>query len=216
MEHLIRTYQEAFEQFGDSPKAVLWPKGRQDVRFKALTKYIHKTTPFSILDFGCGLGHLCDFLQEASYNQFSYTGVDLVPAFIEHNQQKFSTHKFQCIKQVSDIKGQYDYIVSSGAFNILYCADMAQHQEMVFDALEHLFQCANVALSVNFMRDEVDYMQESAFHQNINLLYTFVSTSLSKRIDIDTTYMPFEYTITVFKQQEFTKPDLLYSFPVSL
>ena len=58
---IIKQYQESFAMHGDSPAAVMWPRGRQELRFNALTKHFSNNN-FSVLDFGCGLGHLKSYL----------------------------------------------------------------------------------------------------------------------------------------------------------
>ncbi len=209
MEHLRNLYRDAYLIHGDSPKSVHWPKGRQDMRFVALTKNIQQEKGFSILDFGCGLAHLYDFLN-TKYRDVKYTGADILPEFITADRKKYPNAEFLLIDDAVEIKGKYDYIVASGVFNILFNADVKKHKEKVFEAITSLFNFSNVFLSVNFMTDAVDFMQEGAYHQNVAELCTFVSANLSKRIVIDQSYMPYEYTITIFKDQTIIRPDNIY------
>ena len=48
----------------------------QELRFKVLERVIFPHA--SILDVGCGLGNLYDYLRNRGYN-FGYTGVDILP-----------------------------------------------------------------------------------------------------------------------------------------
>src|SRR5207253_1671348 len=102
----------------------------------------------------------------------------------------------------SDIPGTYDHIVSSGTFNILYAPDACAHRDMVFRLLELLFEKANVSLSVDFMTDVVDYRQAGAYHQNVSELYAFAAAKLSRRLLLDQSYMLYEYTLTIWKNQQ--------------
>jgi len=209
MDHIVKQYQKAYHEHGDSPSSVLWPKGRQDIRFFALIKHIPLNSSFSILDFGCGLAHLSEYLTSTG-RSFDYTGADIVPEFILSNKERYPKGVFINIKDVEDIQQQYDYIVASGTFNILYVNNKQEHTQIVFNYLTHLFNKANVYLSVNFMTDKVDFMQKEAYHQDLNSLIEFVQSKLSKRIIIDHSYMPYEYTITVFKNQEIIRPENTY------
>lgn len=209
MEHIRDSYRNAYLEHGDSPKSVLWPKGRQDLRFDALTKHVSKEAPFSVLDFGCGLAHLKDYLAARS-SSFSYTGVDILPEFIEANRVKYPNDHFQVISEVQDIRGSFDYVVASGTFNMLYFEELEKHKSYVFDTLTRLFDKTSGYLSVNFMTDQVDFMQEGAYHQNIAELHNFVSTRLSKRLLIDQSYMPYEYTVTIWKDASIVRPDNVY------
>ena len=209
MDHIKELYRKAFSKYGDSSEAVLWPKGRQDVRFNALTKHISGVKHFSLLDFGCGLAHLRPFLAQ-HYRDFSYTGVDIVHEFVEANTLKYPSDSFLKIQNVNEIKKQYDYIVASGTFNISFCESQQEHKELMFEILKTLFKQTNRYLSLNFMTDVVDYKQEGAYHQNVKEIYDFFFGNLSKRIVIDQSYMPYEYTVTVWKDQSIIKPDNMY------
>ena len=63
--NLIEQYQRAFAVYGDTPSGVLWPRGRQDLRFEALTRHF-SGDGFSVLDYGCGLAHLKSYLDQRS------------------------------------------------------------------------------------------------------------------------------------------------------
>jgi len=209
MKHIREAYRAAYRENGDSPKSVLWPKGRQDLRFKALTNHIAKDTRVSILDFGCGLAHLRDYLHQQSF-AFSYTGADIVPEFIEANRAKFPDDRFLLIKDASDIKDSFDHVVISGTFNMLYFEEREKHRDYIFDALAHLFDKTHHCLSVNFMTDQVDFVQGGAYHQNMAELHNFVSGKLSRRLLIDQSYMPYEYSITIWKDASIIRPDNVY------
>ena len=209
MKQIINLYETALAQYGDSPNSVLWPKGRQAERFTALTKHILKAGQFSLLDFGCGLAHLKPYLN-AYFEDVTYSGVDLVSAFISINSDKYPQETFYSIESVNDIKDSYDYIVSSGAFNILYSQDSLKHQEIVFEILAALFEKTKIALSVNFMSDQVDFVAPSAYHQNILSLYQYLTSKLSKRILIDQSYMPYEFTVVIWKNNTIIRPENIY------
>lgn len=209
MKKIINLYETALAQHGDSPESVLWPKGRQAERFSALTKHILKTGQFSLLDFGCGLAHLKPYL-DTYYKDVAYSGVDIVSAFLAINRDKYPQDTFYSIESVNDIKDSYDYIVSSGAFNILYAPDNVKHQEMVFEILAALFEKTRISLSVNFMTDQVDFVQPGAYHQNILSLYQYITSKLSKRILFDQSYMPYEFTVVIWKNQTINRPENIY------
>ncbi len=209
IEHVVRLYESAFREHGDSPRAVLWPKGRQEQRFEALTRHIRQQGGFSVLDYGCGLGHLKPFL-DARYREVSYTGVDAVPAFVEACATKYAASVFICAESPTDVPGRFDYVVSSGAFNILYEPGDGMHQQRVFRILEELFARADVYLAADFMTDAVDYRQPLAYHQSPAALLRFASERLSRRLVIDQSYLPFEYALTVWKDARIRRPDGVY------
>ena len=197
---IIKDYSEAFEIHGDSPKSVMWPKGRQKERFNALMRFVPNKDKFSILDYGCGLAHLLDFLEE-NHKKYDYTGCDIVDDFIQHNLNKYKNSTF-FNSHNQKIISKYDYIVVSGVFNILYTDDEIEHKNIVFETIEMLFKQTNKSLAINFMTDQVDFKSPTAYHQNIVELYEFCYNNISRRLNIDQTYMPYEFTITLFRNQE--------------
>jgi SAM-dependent methyltransferase len=208
LDPMIRLYREAFRAHGDSPAAVLWPKDRQALRFGALTRGI-ETGGFSILDYGCGLAHLHDHLA-ARFSRFEYSGADAVPEFIAACRVKQPALRFFEIRQPEGLGGPYDYVVLSGVFNVRYTPDAAEHQRLVFDTLRSLWPLARRALAVNFMIDRVDIQQAGACHQGIQEILAFARDEMSPRLLLDHSYMPYEYTLTVFADAKVLHPANVY------
>jgi len=208
VDKVIDMYRDAYRQFGNAKEAVLWPKGRQKERFDVLTSPI-KSANFSILDYGCGLAHLKKYL-DAAYHSYTYTGVDIVSEFIAENSQNYPNDTFAHIRSHDEILERHDFVVISGVFNILYETSYEQQWDYIQKVLEHLFSLTDVCLSCNFMTDNVDFTQQDAYHQNIPQLYQFITSKLSKRFVIDQSYMPYEFTVHVYKNQEIVRPDNIF------
>ena len=208
MDRLVELYQRSYAVHGDSPAAVQWPRGRQELRFDALTSHIVEES-FSLLDFGCGLAHLKKYL-DAKFPHFRYHGVDIVPEFIGDCSRMYPDASFNLIRRHTDVGGEFDHVVISGAFNLLYGTGVAQHRATVREALVYLFRLTRIALSVNFMTDRVDFRQEHAYHEDVLDLYKFACENLSPRLALDQSYMPYEFTLTVFRDREIVRPDNIY------
>jgi len=200
MKHIIAQYNKAFEAFGDSPQAVLWGKGNQDIRFNALISHFHLEKVHTLVDFGCGLAHLYPFLKNKGYNE-RYIGVDIVQNFLAQSKQKYPTEIFKESDEFLSDNQTYDLIISSGAFSLLYYTSIKKHQEYVFYVIERLFEKCRIGISINFMTSFVDYKQENAYHQDPFELCNFLSTSLTRRFILDQSYMPYEFTISLFKNE---------------
>lgn len=209
MKKVIKVYQKAFNEHGDSPDSVFWPKGRQSERFHALTTEVNKLKNFSILDYGCGLAHLYDYL-ENNFKDFQYTGTDIVDDFLHANKKKYPQGNFIQAYELLKNSDHFDYVVASGTFSILFEDDVEKHKEIVFGILKQLFGKANKFLSVNFMTDQVDFIQKTAFHLNPLELVKFCTDHLSTRISLNQSYMPYEYTVTVWKDDSIIRPDNIY------
>ena len=202
-------YEKAYCEHGDSPSGVLWPKARQDIRFDALTRNISSKENFSLLDFGSGLAHLKEYL-DLNYQNVIYSGVEMHDFFLEASRSKYPECSFHNIDSPQQLNENFDYVVSSGAFNMLYSDCELEHKEVVFKIIEDLFLLSHVYCSVNFMSDNVDFKQEGSYHQNVSEMLTFVRDNLSQRVSVDCSYMPYEFTITIWRDQEIKRPENIY------
>lgn len=209
LDRIAQTYRDALALHGDSPAAVLWPKGRQEERFRALTRHAPGQGGFSVLDFGCGLAHLKDYL-DRNFPAVSYTGADLVGDFLAVAAQKHPDAGFQQVGGTAELHGEFDCVFASGVFNLLYVPDPADHEAMVRRMLCDLFARTRVLLAVNFMTDAVDYRQPGAYHQNPAGLLAFAEDRLSRRLVLDQSYMPYEFTLTVWRDDRILRPENVY------
>lgn len=191
-------YRAAFDKHGRSSAAVLCPKGRHDLRFAALT------APFDlsgkrILDFGCGLGHLCAFLRERDI-ACDYVGVDIVDEFVVSNRAAFPDLEFRTIKDIDDISGEFDIVIASGVFNIRYMEEPAANESYVRNSIRKLFGLCREGLGIDFMTSHVDFQQDKAFHVDPAEVLTFAIEHLGRRAIVNHSYMPFEFCLNVFKR----------------
>jgi SAM-dependent methyltransferase len=206
--NLIEQYRTAFAVHGDCPAGVMWPRGRQILRFDALTQHFSGDS-FSVLDYGCGLGHLKEYLDQR-FSKYDYHGVDLVPEFVNTVTAKCSDAKVHLIKSYKEVSTPIDHVVISGVFNIIDDINRAAYVEQVHSTLEHLFGLARVSLAVNFMTDRVDFMQPDALHMNVEVMTNFIRRKLSPRLRVDESYMPYEFTLVILKNSEIIRPDNIY------
>jgi SAM-dependent methyltransferase len=88
---------------------VLWFDGMNIERYHELLKYCGDSD--SILDYGCGLGILA-----SEVNPDNYLGIDIQKRFIDKCIQEYPEHKFQHVYNLSDVNGDWDWFIASGAF----------------------------------------------------------------------------------------------------
>lgn len=200
-------YSGLFEIHGRNEKALGWDKGRQEIRFEALTRpleIINTHETFTLLDFGCGFGDLYKFL-ETKYPNMRYTGVDISAEFIESNRREWAeintSPEFRCVNSHEDIIEQYDFVIASGTFNYKSLAKGEKYEKYVIDILVHLRDITERAMSVDFMSPNVDYKLDITHHQNITELVLGVIKPGTKYL-IDATYLPYEYALTLYKGNE--------------
>ena len=203
---MIDVYKSQFKEFGDSPASLGCPKGRQHLRFKALTKNV---TNGSLLDFGCGFGDLSSYLEQSKID-VEYHGCDVMQEFLSIAKKNRPNNNFYLTQIGESLKDNYDFIVASGTFNFLYSKDKKEHISFVYKTIESLFNCCNHSLSVDFLSSIVDYAAPDVYHQDIAGLIDFISSKLSRRFQIDHSYMPYEFCIHIFEEQEVLRPDHVF------
>ena len=114
-------YEEQHKRWVDtpyqkSPVAVGWLDGKQNQakRFQTLLD-IGVQEGDSILDLGCGLGHMVEHLEKIGLN-VRYTGIDTNKRSI---QQAYQFREATYIHgTIFDIQEKYDWGLASGVFNI--------------------------------------------------------------------------------------------------
>jgi len=114
-------YEEQHKRWVDtpyqkSPVAVGWLDGKQNQakRFETLLN-IGVQEGDSILDLGCGLGHMVEHLEKIGLN-VRYTGIDTNKNSIQQAYQfREATYIYGTI---FDIQERYDWGLASGVFNV--------------------------------------------------------------------------------------------------
>jgi hypothetical protein len=200
-------YSELFLEHGATPAALGCPKGRQNVRFDALTRYIKPME--QVLDFGCGFGDLATHLHERGID-VNYSGCDVMGEFLDIAIKKHPNDYFFNINIGEKLKQEYDSIICSGVFNFKYCDDNDVHTKTVFDTLEMLFESSKRQISFDLQSPHVDYISPNSYHQSIPQLVDFIAGKLSRRYLIDHSYMPYEYAVHIFKDDTIERPRNVY------
>ena len=126
-----------------SPVAVGWLDGKQNQakRFQTLLD-IGVQEGDSILDLGCGLGHLVEHLEKVGLN-VRYTGIDTNKWSI---QQAYQFREATYIHgSIFDIQEKYDWGLASGVFNIEF-----PKLEML-ETINELLSKANKGVAFNLL-----------------------------------------------------------------
>lgn len=189
-------YRNALSEHGDSPASLFWPKGRQEDRFRALL------TPalgldarsLSLCDFGCGLAHMQVYIQKAGIDKFDYTGFEVVPEMVTNALSLGRNVKQIEFEGVLDKK--YDCVVSSGAFNMMFFENRLENQDYVLDRISMLLSHCRKYFSCDFMRPDVDFQQDGAWHQSYDILFQHLS-KFSRDIEVNMRILPYEYSVAV-------------------
>lgn len=196
-EKIKSIYRTSLEKNGDSPASLCWPKGRQDERFKALLQpaLLLDKKSLSLCDFGCGLAHMETYIERNKLNKFDYTGFDIVPEMV--NVSRDLGRNVNLIDSEDILDAKYDCIVASGIFNMKFFNDHQKNQDYILRRISMLMSSAKLYFACDFMRPDVDFIQDGSWHQPYGPLISHI-TKYSKDIEINMRVLPYEYTIVAY------------------
>lgn len=206
-------FDQNYKKYGYSPKSLGWNKGKQNIRFEQLTKFFglenRAGERISIFDIGCGFGDLNKYLSRKNFINYKYTGCDIVGGFIETANKEYKDNEdidFLYGDFLNlEILEKYDLVIASGIFN-LKMPEKGNYQnisDVMGKALDICKEDGGIAF--DFQSDKVDFCGgDVAFHNSpekvLEIAYKF-----SRNIILDNSYMPFEFALTVFKNDSFQK-----------
>jgi SAM-dependent methyltransferase len=202
---IVDHYEDCLDKHGDTHKGVDWPN-LEDVqtRYRVMLD-VHRfdsagpNVP-SVLDFGCGAGHMLSYMNEYDMSNWKYIGLDLSEKFVSLCKQKFPDQEFV---QLDVLKEPYqsevcDYIVMNGVFTekreMSYDEMLAYFEEM----LEKVFPLCKRGIAFNTMSKAVDWERDDLFHLPMDTLMSFASKKLSRNVIMRNDYGLYEYTTYIY------------------
>lgn len=206
----VKYYQELFKRYGYSPKTLGWDKQKQYLRFSVLMSEFKGLISPRILDIGCGFGDL-NYLLKDTFSEYSYTGIDITPELIATAKEKYAGEyniKFILGDFIAEkFDSSFDVVVASGTFNTKFSS--GRNKEFIKNAMAKAFEIANEGVAFDFLSDKVDFQHEHTFHSSPEEILS-MAYSHSRNLILYNNYMPFEFSVIVFKNDSFSKKDTLF------
>lgn len=203
-------YRSSFSEHGDSPAALLTPKGRNTTRYSAIDSFL-KDGEYTVCDYGCGLGYLYEYIKKSSKGEkVNYTGVDMLPEFIDKCREKYSGANFFVVDSNELLGKNYDVVFSSGVFNIKTDDDIEVSKNYAYERIKYLFQITNDVLICDFLSAYVDFQQSNAQHFSVQEIADFCVKHLGRKFQIRHDLLPYEFTLIVHKNSDIQKPENIF------
>jgi SAM-dependent methyltransferase len=202
-------YTQRFEQHGYSPLTLGWNKGRQAIRFQKLTsEYIFSGK--HVLDIGCGFGDLNQILQKKT-DCYSYTGLDLVEALLDAGRELYPQEHIHFLQQnILDYEPsqKFDFAIASGVFNFKLRNN--SNYQFIEETIQKTLRICNDGLAFDFLSDKVDFELGHTFHSSPEKILS-IAYKYSKNVVLRNDYMPFEFSLFIFKDDRFDAQDCVFS-----
>ncbi len=166
----------------------------QTKRFEALTS-VGDLNGASLLDIGCGYGHLKGFLDER-FHGFSYIGIDLVPDFINGAIALYGQRpdSYFCLADFTLAElPKVDYIIASGVL-----AYRCEAKDFHLSMIEKMFAAADGALAFNMLDAAVFPRHELLTGHDPEEVLAFCRT-LSPDVKLVRGYLEDDFTVLMYR-----------------
>jgi SAM-dependent methyltransferase len=179
----------------NSPESVAWSSHKsQYIRFDKLFEICRDGVVLenkSILDLGCGLGHMVDYMENHNWPTKNYTGIDINPNYILYAIQRKPNVNF-LTGEIYDITDKYDYVLGSGVFTV------KMPISEVLDAIEYSFNICRVGVAFNFLNKE--YINAPEFNTfDPNEFYSIIKEKYPNSSMSDDYLGNEDFTIYIYK-----------------
>jgi SAM-dependent methyltransferase len=192
----VAWYRERLAQHGAGIKALSsGTEERRAIRFGVLTG-VGIEPGCSVLDVGCGFADYYAYLQEKSC-AVAYTGVDLVPEFIEQAKRSFPSLDLQVrdLQKNPVAPASYDYVVCSQTFNLRFGRD--SNLPLVAEMMGRMFAAARKGVAIDFVTDHVDFKEDYLVYHSPEAMFRLAKT-LTKRVVLRHDYPLYEFCLYIY------------------
>jgi len=202
---IIEHYEACLARHGDSHLGVDWPNAADaETRYRVMLDVIRQPDdgPIELMDFGCGAGHLHEYLRRHDRNEIRYLGVDASPRFVELSRRKFPNTIFYCTDVLAGDSElpEVDYVVMNGVLTEKRGLTFDEMRDYMFRLLPRVFLHTRIGLAFNVMSHHVDWQRDDLFHVPYDLLAAFLKANLSRHFAFRADYGLYEYTTYVYRE----------------
>jgi SAM-dependent methyltransferase len=150
----------------------------------------------AVLDVGSGIGQFYEHLLKIKY-QGAYTGIDLIPDYVQHCSQKFPEARFYHTNFFDfKIRSLPDVIVASQVFNARYKS--SDNILVLTRFLELAFSQTKSSVTVDMLTSYVDFTVPELFYFNPEQVFS-IAKKFTRLVQLRHDYLPFEFTIQLYK-----------------
>lgn len=203
--YISEACEEDLLKYGDTFRGAGYTKSADEAaqRYALMLGLVRELDqPVTLLDFGCGLAHLLDFIErEPRYRLVQYTGLDLSPKYLQAAKARRPDASFLQIDALQSDAAlpEFDYIIMNGVFNFRGRIAEESMREYWQQLTSVAFKHCRRGLAFNVMSTLVDWERDDLFHLPFEAVAQHVGRSLSRHFVIRHDYGAYEYTTYVYR-----------------
>lgn len=201
---IIEHYEACLDRHGDSHLGVDWPNVRDaETRYRVMLDVMGQDRgPDTLLDFGCGAGHMLEFMRCNGWDAIDYRGLDASAKFVDLCRRKFPGAVFHC-RDILDGTGSIepcDYVVMNGVLTERCGVSEAAMLAYMEALLAAAWPLARKGMAFNVMSAHVDWRRDDLFHVPFDTMAELVKRRLSRHFRFRQDYGLYEYTTYVYRE----------------
>jgi SAM-dependent methyltransferase len=201
---ITRAAESCFDQHPEGgTEAVGWSRDVAETQYRVMLDVVRTTgAPVSLLDFGCGLSHLYEYIRRNQLDHIQYSGLDISERFLTECRRKFpatSYYHIDVLDTAAPPMPAFDYVVMNGIFTYMGRASDADKFAFLRALIRRVFEIAKIGIAFNVISKQVEWERDDLFHLPLDPLLTFLSREVSRHVVIRHDYGLYEYTVYIYK-----------------
>lgn len=180
--------------YGNDWRALGWQSRRTQFRRFAVLAEVAPLVDQRVLDVGCGLGDLYRYFQTKEV-AVDYTGYDLLPDMIKRARKRFPQARFEVRDVLQGLgKERFDYILSSGAFNVNFGDNLHAVQQVLRTMLAYSVH----GVAINFIKRTAGASSDPIFHYYDPQEMLAFCRTLCPHVRLREGYLPNDFTLYLY------------------
>jgi len=169
-------------------------KEEQTLLFEMLAQIGIDPTLESVLDVGSGVGDFYGYLEGRLGTPIEYLGIDINPNMVNTAYQKYPNIK--CIKKdLADMDGRFDFVISSGLFNLKLVDPMYDY---LYKSIDKMYELSNIGTAFNMLSDNTTERIDGLFYYTPTTVFDYCLKKYNKVI-LKHDYLSDDFTIFIYK-----------------
>lgn len=191
---VIEFFRWHLRAYGNDWRALGWQSRHTQFRRFAVLAEIGSLAHRCVLDVGCGLGDLYSHF-EAEKIPVDYTGYDLLPDMVKRARKRFPQVHFEVFDILQGLgEERFDYILSSGAFNINFGDNLSAVQQVIREMIAH----STYGVAINFLKRYPGASSDPIFqYYDPQEMLTFCQT-VCQHARLREGYLPNDFTLYLY------------------
>ena len=195
-----RFFGEKVVRLGPSPAGADFnSEAAQTIRFRQFVRLLDFSTPFSLVDFGCGYGALASYLLALGLPIQRYVGFDISAEMIEAARAHVPTGLQSKLTTNCDDIGTADFAVASGIFNVKLQASASSWHQHVTDTLDTIARASRRGFAFNMLTSYSDRerMREDLYYGDPSWFFAYCKRKFSRNVALLHDYELYDWTMAV-------------------